>query len=55
MLFSVRPTLSFLYCIHKSVLYIGISIAAMQIGSSVPVCPYFIKEFGSFFMSYIDL
>ena len=33
MLFSIHPTLSSLYCIHKSILYIGISIAAMQLGS----------------------
>ena len=34
--FSIRPTLSFPQSIHKSVLYIRVSIPAQQIGSSVP-------------------
>ena len=33
--FPVCPTLSFLCCAHKSVLYIFISIPALQIGSSI--------------------
>ena len=32
----VYPTLSFLPCVHTSVLYICVSILALQIGSSVP-------------------
>ena len=33
---SVCPTLSFLHCVHKSVLYACIFIAALQICSSIP-------------------
>ena len=33
---SINPTLSFLYCIHNSVHYVCISIAALQVGLSVP-------------------
>ena len=33
---SIHPTLSFPHCAHKSVLYVCVSIAALQIGSSVP-------------------
>ena len=33
---SVHPTLSFLYCVHKSALYICDSIPVLQKGSSVP-------------------
>ena len=33
---SIRPTLSFPYCVYKSVPYVCISLAALQIGSSVP-------------------
>ena len=33
---SVRPTVSFLSCVHKSVPYVCVSIAALQICSSVP-------------------
>ena len=33
---SIRPTLSFPDCVHKSVLHVCISIAVLQIGSSVP-------------------
>ena len=33
---SVHPSLSFPYCAHKSVLYVCLSIAPLQIGSSVP-------------------
>ena len=33
MLLSVRPAL--FYCVYKSVLYVFVSIAALQIGSSV--------------------
>ena len=32
----VRPTLSFPYCVHKSVLYVCVSVTALQIGSSAP-------------------
>ena len=32
----ICPTLSIPYCVHKSVLYVFVSIAALQIGSSVP-------------------
>ena len=34
MILSVCPTLSFPHCVHKSVLYVYTSIAALQIGSS---------------------
>ena len=34
--FSVRPTFSLPRCVHKSVLYICVSIPSLQIGSSVP-------------------
>ena len=33
---SIHPTLSFPHCVHKSVLYVCISTAALQIGSAVP-------------------
>ena len=33
--FSVFPTLSFFYCVHKSILYVCVSIPSLQIGSSV--------------------
>ena len=33
---SIHPTLSFLCCVHKSILYICISIPTLQIGPSVP-------------------
>ena len=33
---SIRPTLFFPHCVHKSVLYICISITVLQIGSSLP-------------------
>ena len=33
---SIRLTLSFPHCVHNTVLYVCISIAALQIGSSVP-------------------
>ena len=33
---SVHPTLSFPQCIHKSILYVCVSISSLQIGSSVP-------------------
>ena len=33
---SIHPTLFFPCCAHKSVLYVCISIPALQIGSSVP-------------------
>ena len=33
---SVFPTLSFPHCVHNSVLYICVSIATLQISSSVP-------------------
>ena len=33
---SIRPILSFLHCVHRSVLYLCVSIPALQIGSSVP-------------------
>jgi len=33
---SIRPTLSFPHCAHKSVLYVCVSVAALQIGSSIP-------------------
>ena len=33
---SILPTLVFLHCLHKSIFYVCISIAALQIGSSVP-------------------
>ena len=36
MLLSVRPTLSFPSCVYKPVLYVYVSTAALQIGSSVP-------------------
>ena len=36
MLLFVCPTLSFSCYVHKSILYVCISIAALQIGSSVP-------------------
>ena len=32
---SICPTISFMHCVHKSVLYVCISIAALQVGSSV--------------------
>ena len=32
----IRPTLPFPHCVHMSVLYVCISIPALQIGSSVP-------------------
>ena len=34
--FSISPTLSFPPCVHKSVIYICISISFLQIGSSIP-------------------
>ena len=39
---STHPTLSLFYCVHKSVLYVCVSIAAPQIGSSMPsfLIPY---------------
>ena len=36
MLLLICSTLSFPYCVHKSVLYVCVSIAALQISSSVP-------------------
>ena len=36
--FSINPTLSFPYCVPKSILYICVSIPPLQIGSSVPFC-----------------
>ena len=39
---SIHPTLSFPYSIHKSVLYVCISVAALQVGSSVPQTQYII-------------
>ena len=33
---SLFPTLSFPSCVHKSVLYVCLSTATRQIGSSVP-------------------
>ena len=33
---SIHPTLSFLHCVHMFVFYVCISIAVLQIGSSVP-------------------
>ena len=33
---SMRPTLSFPDCVHKSAVYVCISASALQIGSSVP-------------------
>ena len=33
---SVHPALSFPFCVHKSVLYVCVSIPALQIGSCVP-------------------
>ena len=35
---SIHPTLSLPLCVHKSVLYVCVSIAALQIGS---LAPYF--------------
>ena len=35
-LLSVCPILSFAFCVHKCVLYICVSLSALQIGSSVP-------------------
>ena len=35
-IFSIRPTLSFPHSVHKSVLYICVSLAALKIGSSGP-------------------
>ena len=32
---SIQITFSFLHCVHKSVLYVCLSIPALQIGSSV--------------------
>ena len=34
--FSIRPTLSFPSCVHKSTFYVCISTPALQTGSSVP-------------------
>ena len=36
MLLSILPTLSYLNCVHKSVLYVCVSIPALQISSSLP-------------------
>ena len=33
---SIHPTLSFPHCVHKCVLYVCVSIAVLQTGSSVP-------------------
>ena len=33
--FSIHPTLSFPRCVHKFVLYVFVSMPALQIGSSV--------------------
>ena len=35
MLLSIQPALSFPHCVHKSVVYVCVSIAALQVGSSV--------------------
>ena len=37
---SLCPTLSFSYCVHRSLFYVWVSIAVLQIGSSVP--PFYI-------------
>ena len=34
--FSIHLTLSFPHCVHKSILYTGVSISSLQIGSSIP-------------------
>ena len=36
MLLSIRPPVSFSLCVHRSVLYVCVSVAALQMGSSVP-------------------
>ena len=35
-IYSIKSTLSFPHCVHKSVLYVCISIAVLKTGSSVP-------------------
>ena len=35
-MFYIHLTLSFPHCVHKSVLYVCVSITALQIDSSVP-------------------
>ena len=34
--FTIRPTASFLRCVHKSILYVCVSTPALQIGSLAP-------------------
>ena len=42
---SVSPTLCFPHCVHKSVLYICLSIPAMEIGASVSYRMVVFKHF----------
>ena len=54
--FSIHPTLSFLppQCVHKSVLYVCISIAVLQIGSSLQsfYIPYICVNIQYLFFSF---
>ena len=43
--FSISPNLSFPDCVHKSVLYICVSIPAIEIGSSVSYRVIVFKHF----------
>ena len=48
---SICPTFSFPCCVHKSFLYICVSIPAMQIGWSVPFSRFHINLFFSFWLT----
>ena len=56
----IHPTLSFPYCVHKSVLYVCVSILTLHIGSSVPFSRFSLyihthTVFVFLFMTYFTL